>query len=636
MSEATLKAKLTGDSAEFQRSLREGIDAAREFGNKVGDSIRETVVQVAALTLGVESVKEAFERAFEGVKGVFELSKELEHLSDRTGIATKDLMQLQTEFKLSGLQADQVGTTINRMQRSIENAADKGGEAAQVFSRLGVNIYELQRMNPAEQFETIRSRLAAIEDPARRAQVAMQMFGRQGAEMLSLFKNEGVGKEASDALGQQADIMARNTETFQEVASLMEIAGIKMQGFFVGMAEPIGRVILPVLKSIESLDLSKWGQSIGNNIATSVRVLYNAFESNKLGDLLYDSIAYGAAKGGNDLIGIAKMFGQAMEEISKNAQFGKGLGDILEGAADVFVGTMMQWLDPFSDSLTAVMNKAADTFALGFWSLVKDIPGMGGSADSHISSILGSASSRETPEGVKAAHEDLWRTQQRMAVSQNLESQLNQIDPNRKNEGDGFNIQRPPDIQKRMREAEQAAQDQLAQINSAKLTSFGTINGASSEDFITAGKSLIEKGGQNMAQAMDGLVKKIENIKFAPGSALDSSKYKSELTDLLKSFDHAISGEGKENAPDAARKGGGIDFFGGAATQGIHKNDDGGWSFFSGSSQGGVNFGDDGMAGRAGRVVASPEGKDPGIHLSEMNANIKDIKSIVSNGLQLA
>ena len=577
MPEATLRAKITGDSAEFQRSTREAIASAKEFGDAVKDAMKETLLQVTGLVLGVESIKEALDKTFEGIKGVFELSKDLEHLSDRTGIAARDLVLLQTEFKLSGLQADQVGTTINRMQRSIENAADKGGEAATVFSRLGLNIYELQGLNPDQQFEMIRERLASIEDPARRAQAAMQLFGRQGAEMLFLFKNEGVGQEAANALGAQADILARNADTFQEIAGLMEVSGIKIQGFFVGLAEPIGRVILPVFKELESIDLTKWGESIGGGIADAVRVLYNAFENNEIGEVIGVSLKFAFAEGINYLVGGAVLFGQAMQDIFAtlgSASFATGLVDILVGAADSFIGTMMSWLQPFSDAMVAIMNVASEDFARGLGVMFQHIPGLGGAGDW----LVDHAHIEGTPltaAAVKQARMDANQQAQIMAL-----------------QGD-------PDSQEyRDKEAAIRAQGDVG----------GTIGGATSEQFMAVAKQLLETGGQYMSAPLQNLFTQISALKFTPGNVINSQQYGDQLADLLKKFSTAIPGEGKPNAPDQGRgsSGGSDGSFGeGKNIVGIHAGA-GGWQGVNEWTNGPVSIDGSGMAGRAGRIVAGP------------------------------
>ncbi len=300
--------------------MREAEESARKFAEKFKDAIRETLAEVAVLVIGVDSVKGALEKTFEGVKGVFDLSRDLRNLSNQTGASVRDLVQLRAEFDLSGVAADHVGAILNRMQRSIEGAADKGGMAAEMFYQLGLNIYDLQQMNPAAQFDLLRQRLTAIEDPARRAQLAMKIFGNfgGGGNVLAIFGNAKIAQEASEAISKQADILARNANTFQEVSINMELAGVRIEGFFVGMAAPIGNVILPLLKEINSVDLTKWGSKIGDSIAGAVRELYNMTVEGGLGDALdtmFQGIITGFGNGMKDaLIGAAEAFGAQLLE----------------------------------------------------------------------------------------------------------------------------------------------------------------------------------------------------------------------------------------------------------------------------------------------------------------------------------
>ncbi len=321
MSEAILRTKLTGDSAELQRALREGMDSAKKFGSEMGRQMREVALQISGVVLGVESIKAALEKTYEGVKGVFDLSRDLRNLSNQTGTSVRDLVQLRAEFDLSGIAADHVGAVLNRMQRSIETAGDKGGESAELFYRLGLNIRELQQMNPAEQFDVLRQRLTAIEDPARRAQLAMKIFGNfgGGGSTLAIFGNAKIAEAASEAISRQANILAENAKTFQEVSINMELAGIRIEGFFVGMADPIGDVILPVLKELNSIDLTRWGDKIGGGIADAVRILYNAFDQGGLGDVLdtaFQAVVTSFASAFTDaLIGSAEAFGAEMLKV---------------------------------------------------------------------------------------------------------------------------------------------------------------------------------------------------------------------------------------------------------------------------------------------------------------------------------
>jgi len=585
--------------------MREGIDSAKEFADEFKDRMRETLAEIAGLVIGVESIKEALDRTFEGVKGIFELSKDLEHLSDRTGIATKDLVQLQTEFKLSGLQAEEVGQTINRMQRSIENAADKGGEAATIFARLGINIYELRGLNPAAQFDLIRQSIAGIEDPARRAQVAMQLFGKQGAEMLSLFRDKGIGEEAANALGAQADILAQNADTFQQIAGLMEVSGIKIQGFFVGLAEPLGRVILPVLKAFESFDFVAWGQRIGNSLADAVRVFYNAFEDGKLSELTRLSLTVGFEKAVNTLagglyaafhgigdiilgvfspglilgwgellLGQAEEFGGKIAEsiaILANTDFWKGIAEVALGGFTVFQEGLIEIAFNFGEVLGSVLMNSA--FSLG-----REIAGI----FSKIPGLLEQAG--ELYEYAKDGEKNPVNAAVAAAQASGNISALSGIL--------GFDFTGKSTL-------DQGQADLKKSLGEKNL--FSEMAGGEAE----MGKGETALGKSDIAGAVNSTFQQfLSDIKAsAPINVLgDDSK---KLSDLISSLNKAIKGEGTANSVEAPPSGGGqnpgLAFGAGKEITGIHMGG-GGWQGVHAFEQGPVSI-EGGMSRRAGRLM---------------------------------
>lgn len=591
MSDAILRTKLTGDSAELQRALREGIDAAKEFGTEVGRAIKETALQISGLVLGVESVKEAFEKTFEGVKGVVDLSRDLRNLSNQTGASIRDLVQLRAEFDLSGIASDHVGNTLNRMQRAIEEAADKGGDASSIFGRLGLNVYELQKLNPAQQFEQLRESLSSIEDPARRAQVAMKLFGNMGGggNILAVFGNSGIAKEAAEAIGQQANILARSSDTFQQVAMNMELASIRIEGFFVGMAEPISRVILPVLKQLNSIDLTKWGASIGESISSAMRVLYNAFSEDKLGTLFADALIYGADVGGNELVAVIKAAFDSIQPIMNaifaDNKFGEGFSQILVGAAGEFGAAL------------------AAAFKLPLQVLEYGLAKASGNTVSAAATAIRMAGIVQN-ESMK---ERGYSPEEQAKTLKWYEDKANSLDAK------GNPI------------ANMSFEDYKKMSDSSFfLGTNGTDLGAASREIREQGQGKLT---DVFTRALENVGKDVHLTKsdvFGAGAAGDA------LKELIAGLGGKIPGEGTSNAPDGGIRQGGGDEGRFGQVQGIVKDGQGNWSFMSSGGNGAVSFGNDGVAGRAGRVQDSPDGKSPSDMFSDALKLLTKIESDIS------
>jgi hypothetical protein len=78
-----------------------------------------------------------------------------------------------------------MGTTS--MSKAILDATvNAGGKSATMFEALGLEMEDLNKMDQADKFRTIAKSLDSISDPAKRAAVAAQVFGRSGKDVLAM------------------------------------------------------------------------------------------------------------------------------------------------------------------------------------------------------------------------------------------------------------------------------------------------------------------------------------------------------------------------------------------------------------------------------------------------------------------
>jgi hypothetical protein len=110
-------------------------------------------------------------------------------------VAVGDLVVLQQEFANAGKLAEDLGPAFAKMAKSVH-----GDAAAETIQKLGLNLDALKRKTPAEQFRALGSAINQIKDPSQRAAMAMEIFGRNGAEMLAVFASNGFD-EAAEQVG---------------------------------------------------------------------------------------------------------------------------------------------------------------------------------------------------------------------------------------------------------------------------------------------------------------------------------------------------------------------------------------------------------------------------------------------------
>ncbi len=190
---------------------------------------------------------------FDQFRQALDLGGALSDLSANTGIAVGDLVVLQQEFANAGKSAEDIGPVFGKMAKTLQ-----GGSADDTIEKLGVNLEDLKKKTPAEQFRTLGAAINSVQDPSQKAAASMQIFGRSGAELLALFSSDGFGDAASQ-VGSQAEILGRDANLFDDISDKLALTGTKVRGFWVGVADKVAPVLKPLLDRFASLDLAKLG-----------------------------------------------------------------------------------------------------------------------------------------------------------------------------------------------------------------------------------------------------------------------------------------------------------------------------------------------------------------------------------------
>lgn len=235
------------------------------------------------------------------------LGGELSDLAARTGISARALITLRQAFNDAGVGADAVGGTINRLQKTIYEAATAGGAASDAIADLGLSTAALTKLAPEDQFSQVATAISKIENPAQRSAAAMAIFGKSGAELLPLFADGGALDAARTALGSLPDVLGRNVGILDSISDRFDRLGLKATQLFTGIFDELGGTVDSFLAKIESIDLTGLGQNIG----AFVNVAVKAFQEGRFAEFIGLTIRAGTeigAKAFQDLAASAIAF----------------------------------------------------------------------------------------------------------------------------------------------------------------------------------------------------------------------------------------------------------------------------------------------------------------------------------------
>lgn len=275
---ANLKSTISLDATAFSAGARKVRMSAANTAKAVRASFRKIGGTIA--TIGKKLARFAaiastitFAAAIAGayklgtaLKKAFDTGGALSDLSAQTGIAVKELAILQQAFEDNGVSGDQVGGVINKLQRSISDFGAGLSTQVRAFEKLGISYDDIASKSPMEQFQSVQRAIAGMEDPTQRAATAMEIFGRSGGQMLTLFKDGGAIEKASITMGSQAELLDKNANTFDRISDLLNSAGKKIQGFIVGVADVAAPQILSALEKFNALDFAGMGQRFAKGL----------------------------------------------------------------------------------------------------------------------------------------------------------------------------------------------------------------------------------------------------------------------------------------------------------------------------------------------------------------------------------
>lgn len=175
----------------------------------------------------------------------------LDKMSKRTGVGVKALSELAFAAEQSGASLDSVEKGIRGMQRSLLNAEMGSKTATDALSALGLSVEELSGMSPEDQFTMIADAIGDVEDPSKRAALAMQLFGRAGSELLPMMSEnaEGIANLRKEANELGRTMTAEDAQAAAELTDAMN----RVKSVFIGVKNQIGAALAPAMTYLADL-----------------------------------------------------------------------------------------------------------------------------------------------------------------------------------------------------------------------------------------------------------------------------------------------------------------------------------------------------------------------------------------------
>lgn len=266
---AVFTASTSGLTSGINQANRSMASMQRSVSSLRGSMSSLVAIQGAQL---FGSIVSGVSRAIAGLAGMARAQAEVvdqtSKMAQRLGMTYGQLAGLALAGDLAGVSLDKIGAAATKADVAFVKASQGSKQAIAAFGTLGLSVAELERMSAAERFDAIAAAIAALPAEAQRAAIAVQIFGRAGAELLPLFNQGAEGIAAARAEAEAFGLTLTNAQG-QNIESMND-AFTRAGQAIAGVVQQVEAYLAPAIDGIvtqfSDFIASAGGANIGQNI----------------------------------------------------------------------------------------------------------------------------------------------------------------------------------------------------------------------------------------------------------------------------------------------------------------------------------------------------------------------------------
>jgi len=240
----SLVVSLSAETAQFTAALSKASYTAEKNFKQISSFAKVAAGALAALysVQGITSF----------VKAQIDAQDALNDMSERTGVAVEELSKLRYAAKLSDVDVGTLQQGITKLNKAMVDTANNTGSARNAFAALGISVKNSDGSlkTNSQVLNELSDSFSSYADGANKSALAIDIFGKSGAELIPLLNQGSQGLKAmGDELAMLGGVVtaqaARNAGIFNDNLDKLRISGSAF-----GMT--IANQIMPYLNRLAS------------------------------------------------------------------------------------------------------------------------------------------------------------------------------------------------------------------------------------------------------------------------------------------------------------------------------------------------------------------------------------------------
>lgn len=312
----------------FEQGMDRAARKAKTSGKEIEGALTKTFAFAGGAVAGFVASIASVDVALRGFNGAVDYADRIDELSKRFGVGTEVLSEWSYAAKQNGADLEKLASALPKLSKAVAEASDQNSKAGKTFTALGIavkdqagNLRSVEDILPE-----VADRFRGLNNQTLETALAMELFGRSGAELLEFLNlgSEGLSEMAETARDLGIVIDSETAAKAADFKDRIDDLRAATQGWFT----QISAALLPVLTdlTVELIEFVKNGGSaaeVADRVADSIRGIADAIRLvGSVGDVL-DRLRGGLA--GLELQGNAAF--QSLNPLNWNPQDLARLGE---------------------------------------------------------------------------------------------------------------------------------------------------------------------------------------------------------------------------------------------------------------------------------------------------------------------
>ena len=242
----TLRLVISGDSKGAVRALGETGRASKRLGDKMNTAANYALGAGVAMA-GVigQSMRTATDYYENGV----------DTINDLTNLSSEATTRLLGQTKAYGIEAETTGKAVKFFERNLDEARQGTETYLEAFERLGFTQEELKNLTDEEILFRTRDAMAGLEDTTSQTAIALQLFGRAGAELSDWYD---VAPDEIDKVNKKLEELGlvwgdKEINTYQDMVDAQRDLQLTMLSLQLTIAKDVVPALTPLISQFGKL-----------------------------------------------------------------------------------------------------------------------------------------------------------------------------------------------------------------------------------------------------------------------------------------------------------------------------------------------------------------------------------------------